>query len=133
MTVDKDVFWKNIALKYIRIAKILIDRIKDLILNKIEKRVFICGSSQTWTLRDYASRLVAKMGYTAITDRFVYRADDSGKVFRGENTPEPDESTNEFIDRMTDNSYSVIIQYNIPGVHYNETERCFNKNKKTLE
>jgi hypothetical protein len=33
---------------------------------------------------------------------------------------------------MTDNSYSVIIQYNIPGVHYNETERCFNKNKKTL-
>ena len=98
-----------------------------------DKRVAVLGAFDTWPYMDFISRHLARMGYIAVTSRYIYRLASKRKIARIENEPEPDEFMVDFLwNKVIFKSQRAIIAYSVSGGHYIETDWCYHNHIETL-
>lgn len=95
------------------------------------KRVAVLGAFDTWPCIDYVSRQLAKMGYTALTSRCVYKSTRKGVKVK-ENKPQRNETMINFLYRFIMACKKAVILYSVPAGHYIETHWCQHQKVDTL-
>ena len=123
------------------VRELSVKRVKEALLKAEEvvygakdKRIAVLGAFDTWPYMDFISRRLAKMGYIAVTSRYIYKYDPQRKkVIRIDNTPEPDEFMVDFLqNKVILKCPRAIIVYSVSGGHFIETDWCYRNRINTL-
>jgi DNA-binding transcriptional ArsR family regulator len=97
---------------------------------KRNKWISVLGAFDTWPYMDYASTILADMGYTVLTSRGKYRK--IGRILFQGPSPDPNRLMGKYLYRMIEDSSHAVMIYSVSGGHYIETDWCWNLRKKTL-
>jgi len=110
-----------------------LQRVEKNLYGTRDKRIAVLGAFDTWPYMDFVSRRLARMGYLAVTSRYLYKYDQRNrKIIRVDNSPDPDEFMVDFLQRMIMKCPRAIIIYSVSGGHFIETDWCYRNHINTL-
>jgi hypothetical protein len=112
--------------------KKFIQKTKYEALGKEKGNVAVLGAFDTWSYMHEVCVEVAKLGYAAITSRYIYvkSSDTKSKYFRTARD-EVQKTMNDFLKQdVIGISNKALIIYSVPAAHYNEADWCYQKIKE---
>lgn len=114
-----------------------LSKARKLVYGTKSQRIAVLGAFDTWPYMDFVSRRVAKMGYIAVTSRYIYRFDRPRKfarekIIRIDNTPDPGEFMIDFLQKLVLDCSHATILYSVSAGHFIETDWCYRHHINTL-